>query len=86
MPAELSEQDLRHELEVWGLLRALDLDRRREGFFMILYYDLRHAKVGLTEIQEQQLMQQRRLQQHYNSLLHRKKRKEKGDGNENDNG
>lgn len=84
VPAELSEEDLRHELEVWGPVRALDLDRRREGLVTVLYYDLRHAKAGLTEIQEQHLMQQRRLQQHYNSLLHRKK--EKGDGDENDNG
>lgn len=84
VPAELSEEDLRKELEVWGPVRALDLDRRREGLVTVLYYDLRHAKTGLTEIQEQHLMQQRRLQQHYNSLLHRKK--EKGDEDEDGNG
>lgn len=77
VPVELSEEDLRQELEAWGPVRALDLERRREGLVTVLYYDLRHAKTGLTEIQEQHLMQQRRLQQHYNSLLQRKK--EKGD-------
>lgn len=37
---KLSKEVLRQELEVWGHVHALDMDRRREGIFMVLYYAL----------------------------------------------
>eukprot|EP01018_Ginkgo_biloba_P024442 Gb_20291 [translate_table: standard] len=86
VPNELSEADMKEELETWGPVRALQMEKRSQGFVTVHYYDLRHAKTALTEIQEQHLMQQRRLhEQYYNNLLLKNKHKQLGedaDGND----
>jgi hypothetical protein len=70
MPTELSKEDLRQELEVHGIW--IGDEKGLSRFFIIISCML---KQGLTEIQEQHLLQQQRLQQQYNSLFHRKKEK-----------
>ncbi|GLJ18311.1 hypothetical protein SUGI_0324030 [Cryptomeria japonica] len=69
LPSELSNADLRQQLERWGPVRALQTDKRQQGFVTVHYYDLRHAKTALSEIQEQHLTEQMRLRQHYTNQL-----------------
>eukprot|EP01018_Ginkgo_biloba_P034808 Gb_21853 [translate_table: standard] len=68
VPSEISDTVLRQELNFWGPIRALQVERRQQGLVTVHYYDLRHAQAALTDIQEQHLMQQRRLQNHYQLL------------------
>lgn len=63
IPMELPEPQLRKTLETWGNIRALAVDRRTEGLVFVQYYDLRHAKEALRDVQHQHLMQQQRMHQ-----------------------
>lgn len=53
---------LRDELSQWGPVRALGLERKPEGLVMVNYFDLRHAKEALHEIQQHHLKHQREMQ------------------------
>ncbi|OAE18552.1 hypothetical protein AXG93_1923s1080 [Marchantia polymorpha subsp. ruderalis] len=68
VPIDLPDMKLRHELEQWGLVRALGLERRQEGQVTVHYYDLRHAKEALRDVQQQHLLQQQRMQQKFQQL------------------
>jgi hypothetical protein len=54
---------LREELAQWGPVRALGLERKHEGLVTVDYFDLRHAKEALHEIQQQHLKHQREMQE-----------------------
>ncbi|KAL2650012.1 hypothetical protein R1flu_018140 [Riccia fluitans] len=72
VPVDLPDHQLRHELEQWGMVRALGLDRRQEGLVTVHYYDLRHAKEALRDIQQQHLLQQQRMQEKFQQM-HKKR-------------
>ncbi|KAL3701746.1 hypothetical protein R1sor_019768 [Riccia sorocarpa] len=68
VPLDLPEHQLRHELDQWGTVRALGLDRRQEGLVTVHYYDLRHAKEALRDVQQQHLLQQQRMQEKFQQM------------------
>ncbi|KAL6547464.1 hypothetical protein OROMI_023185 [Orobanche minor] len=69
VPTSVSESTVRRELEVFGDVRAVQMERRREGLVTVHFYDVREAQAALTSIQEQHMQQQHRLGRHYDALL-----------------
>lgn len=66
VPGDASESWVRRELEVFGDVRAVQMERaRRDGVVTVHFYDLRHAKRALRTIREQHMQRQCRLRDHY---------------------
>ncbi|KAH7315752.1 hypothetical protein KP509_21G063900 [Ceratopteris richardii] len=63
IPVEMNEAQLAMELSQWGEIRVLDLSRQNEGLVTVHYFDLRSARSALTDIQNQHLLHQQRVQQ-----------------------
>ncbi|KAM7464695.1 hypothetical protein LguiA_032816 [Lonicera macranthoides] len=61
VPTEVSESTIRRELEVFGDVRAVEMERVRKGIVSVHFYDVRHAESALMEIQEQHMQHQCRL-------------------------
>ncbi|KAK8495912.1 hypothetical protein V6N12_009275 [Hibiscus sabdariffa] len=59
VPCDVSEPRVREELEVYGEVRGLQMERVGEGIVTVHFYDLRHAERALKEIREQHMQQQR---------------------------
>ncbi|KAI3795943.1 hypothetical protein L1987_38604 [Smallanthus sonchifolius] len=68
VPTNVSESTVRRELEVFGDVRAVQMERLRDGIVTVHFYDLRQATEALNKIQEQHMQQQRRLRQHFHAL------------------
>ncbi|KAG8365996.1 hypothetical protein BUALT_Bualt17G0030100 [Buddleja alternifolia] len=69
VPASVSESTVRRELEVFGDVRAVQMERRREGLVTVHFYDVRDAQAALVAIQEQHMQQQFRLGRHYDAVM-----------------
>ncbi|EPS66654.1 hypothetical protein M569_08122, partial [Genlisea aurea] len=69
VPSAVSESTLRRELEVFGDVRAVEMERRREGLVTVHFYDVRDAQAALMAIQEQHMQQQFRLGRHYEAVM-----------------
>ncbi|XP_010250941.1 PREDICTED: protein terminal ear1 [Nelumbo nucifera] len=69
VPTDVNETTLRREVEVFGVVRAVQMERLQEGIVTVHFYDSRHAQAAMMEIREQHMQQQSRLRQYYNSLL-----------------
>ncbi|KAI3467626.1 hypothetical protein Pfo_024289 [Paulownia fortunei] len=69
VPTSVSESTVRRELEVFGDVRAVQMERRREGLVTVHFYDVRDAQAALAAIQEQHMQQQFRLGRHYDAVL-----------------
>ena len=69
VPTEVSESTVRRDLEVFGDLRAVEMERVGEGIVAVHFYDIRHAETALVEIQQQHMQQQLRLRQHFEAVL-----------------
>ncbi|KAL0421478.1 UNVERIFIED_CONTAM: protein terminal ear1 [Sesamum latifolium] len=69
VPTSVSESTVRRELEVFGDVRAVQMERRREGLVTVHFYDVRDAQAALVAIQEQHMQQQFRLGRHYDAVL-----------------
>ena len=66
VPSELvSESRLRRELEVFGDVRGVQMERLRDGIVTVHFYDIRHAEMALSAIRNQHMQQQTRLRNHY---------------------
>lgn len=65
VPGDVSEGILRRELEAFGEVRGLLMERVREGIVTVHFYDLRHAEEALRQIRDQHMQQQARLRNHY---------------------
>ncbi|EOY00718.1 hypothetical protein QUC31_014149 [Theobroma cacao] len=61
VPCDVSESKVRKELEVFGEVRGVQMERVREGIVTVHFYDLRHAEKALKEIREQHMQQQTRV-------------------------
>ncbi|KAL4348805.1 hypothetical protein GQ457_17G013820 [Hibiscus cannabinus] len=59
VPCDVSEPRVREELEVYGEVRGVQMERVGEGIVTVHFYDLRHAERALKEIREQHMQQQR---------------------------
>ncbi|KAL8535286.1 hypothetical protein ACS0TY_011056 [Phlomoides rotata] len=69
VPTTASESTVRRELEVFGDVRAVQMERRRDGLVTVHFYDVRDAQAALAAIQEQHMQQQFRLGRHYDAVL-----------------
>ncbi|GAY43953.1 hypothetical protein CUMW_078560 [Citrus unshiu] len=60
VPGDVSETIVRRDLEVFGEVRGVQMERLMEGIVTVHFYDLRHAEMAFKEIREQhmQLQQQ----------------------------
>nr|GME11488.1 protein terminal ear1 homolog [Ipomoea batatas] len=67
VPSDVSESLVRRELEVFGDVRAVQMERVRDGIVTVHFYDLRHAQAAAAEIQDQHMQQQFRLRRHFES-------------------
>ncbi|XP_065873420.1 protein terminal ear1-like [Euphorbia lathyris] len=61
VPSDVSESIIRRELEVFGEVRGVGMERISDGIVTVYFYDLRHAEMALKEIREQHMHQQNRL-------------------------
>ncbi|KAJ6769251.1 RNA BINDING PROTEIN [Salix koriyanagi] len=61
VPSEVSESLIRRELEVFGEVRGIQMERVGYGTVTVHFYDLRHAERALREIREQHMLHQARL-------------------------
>ncbi|XWS63756.1 hypothetical protein CRYUN_Cryun06bG0129200 [Craigia yunnanensis] len=57
VPCDVSECKVRKELEVFGEVRGVQMERVREGIVTVHFYDLRHAEKALKEMREQHMQQ-----------------------------
>ncbi|CAA3031657.1 terminal ear1-like [Olea europaea subsp. europaea] len=69
VPTDVSESTVRRELEVFGDVRAVQMERLREGVLTVHFYDVRDSQAALMAIQEQHMQHQCRLGRHYEALL-----------------
>ncbi|KAM7269681.1 hypothetical protein ACFE04_025178 [Oxalis oulophora] len=53
VPYDVSESMIRHELEVFGEVRGVQMERVYDGIVTVHFYDLRHAECAHSEIREQ---------------------------------
>jgi hypothetical protein len=65
VPCDVSEMAIRRELEVFGQVRWVQMERACDGIVTVHFYDLRHAEKALTEIREQYMQHQAHLRSHY---------------------
>ncbi|KAL4361750.1 hypothetical protein GQ457_04G009780 [Hibiscus cannabinus] len=65
VPCDVTETMVREELQVFGEVRGVQMERVREGFVTVHFYDLRHAEKALKEIRGQHMQQQTRLRDQY---------------------
>ncbi|KAJ9708733.1 hypothetical protein PVL29_000647 [Vitis rotundifolia] len=72
VPTDVSEATVRRELEAFGEVRSVQMERVCDGIVAVSFYDLRHAQACLMEVRKQHMQQQSRLKKHYDSLLTRK--------------
>ncbi|KAL9257544.1 terminal ear1-like protein, partial [Drosera capensis] len=69
VPTDLSESAVRRDLEIFGDVRAVEMERVREGIVTVHFYDLRAAHAALVEIRDQHMQHQHRLREHYTALM-----------------
>ncbi|XP_017635457.1 protein terminal ear1 homolog isoform X2 [Gossypium arboreum] len=60
VPCDVSECKVREELEVFGEIRGVQMERVGEGIVTVHFYDVRHAERALNEIREQHMQQEAR--------------------------
>ncbi|GMI75067.1 terminal EAR1-like 1 [Hibiscus trionum] len=65
VPCDVSETMVREELQVFGEVRGVQMERVREGFVTVHFYDLRHAEKALKEIRGQHMQHQTRVRDQY---------------------
>ncbi|CAI0425862.1 unnamed protein product [Linum tenue] len=54
----VSETLIRRELEVFGDVRGVQMERIRDGFATVHFYDIRHAEAALTAIRDHRMQYQ----------------------------
>ncbi|KAK3026068.1 hypothetical protein RJ639_042560 [Escallonia herrerae] len=70
VPGDVSESTIRRELEVFGDVRAVGMERaRRDGVVTVHFYDVRHAEAALAEVRRQHVQQQCRMRRHFDAVL-----------------
>lgn len=67
VPCDVSETMVRRELEVFGEIRGVQMERVKEGIVIVHFYDIRHAERALREIRDQHMHHQCRLRNYFNN-------------------
>ncbi|KAK9751122.1 hypothetical protein RND81_02G243700 [Saponaria officinalis] len=70
VPVDVSESCVRRDLEVFGDVRAVQMERVREGIVTVHFYDLRSAHAALAAVRDQHMQHQHRLRLHFTSFAH----------------
>ncbi|PON42316.1 Splicing factor-like protein [Parasponia andersonii] len=65
VPCEVSESFVRRELEAFGEVRGVQMERLCDGIVTVHFYDLRHAESALREIRDQHMQHQTRLRNYH---------------------
>ncbi|XP_062110510.1 protein terminal ear1 homolog [Humulus lupulus] len=65
VPSEMNESMVRRELEAFGEVRGVQMERLYDGIVTVHFYDLRHAENALREIRDQHMQQQTRLRDYH---------------------
>ncbi|XP_050374125.1 protein terminal ear1 [Argentina anserina] len=60
VPCDVSEVTIRRELEAFGKVRWVQMERACDGIVTVHFYDLRHAEKALAEIRERHMQHQSR--------------------------
>ncbi|XP_020539261.1 protein terminal ear1 isoform X2 [Jatropha curcas] len=68
VPTDVSESMIRRELEVFGEVRGVQMERICDGIVTVHFYDLRHAEQALKEVREQHMHQQTRIRNLFATL------------------
>lgn len=69
VPPDVSEPLVRRELEIFGDVRAVQMERISEGILTVHFYDLRVAHAVLNAVRDQHMQHQYRLHIYYNSFF-----------------
>lgn len=77
---DMDDVQLKTEMEQWGPVRAIGSERRNEGLVTVHYYDLRHAKDALRDIQQQHLNKQQRMQYQFQQSQKHQQQQQRGGG------
>lgn len=67
VPCDVSETMVRRELEGFGDVRGVQMERVSDGIVIVHFYDIRHAERALREIREQHMHHQCRLRNYFNN-------------------
>ncbi|PON74670.1 Splicing factor-like protein [Trema orientale] len=65
VPSEVSESLVRRELEAFGEVRGVQMERLCDGIVTVHFYDLRHAESALREIRDQHMQHQTRIRNYH---------------------
>ncbi|XP_058194210.1 protein terminal ear1-like [Rhododendron vialii] len=82
VPTDVSESDVRRDLEIFGDVRAVQMERVRDGIVTVHFYDVRSSQRSAAEIRGQHMRQQGRLRVYYDAVLARNSSGEFGGGGE----
>ncbi|KAJ0428077.1 putative RNA recognition motif domain, mei2-like RNA recognition, RNA-binding domain superfamily [Helianthus annuus] len=70
VPSHVTELIVRRDLEVFGDVRAVQMERVREGLVTVHFYNIRQSTNALHVIQLQHMQQQYRLRKHFDALVY----------------
>lgn len=65
VPTDVSEAEVRMEMEGFGEVGCVEMERVWDGIVVVHFYDLRHAEEAVMEIQDQYMQQQSRARRFY---------------------
>ncbi|PON47247.1 Splicing factor-like protein [Parasponia andersonii] len=65
VPSEVSESLVRTELEAFGEVRGVQMERICDGIVTVHFYDLRHAESAVREIRDQHMQHQTMLRNYH---------------------
>ncbi|XP_076905745.1 protein terminal ear1 homolog [Bidens hawaiensis] len=68
VPFDITESTIQQNLEVFGDLRAVQMENITHGLVTVHFYNLHHAMDACNEIQKQHMQQQYRLRKHFDAL------------------
>ncbi|KAI8526965.1 hypothetical protein RHMOL_Rhmol12G0039700 [Rhododendron molle] len=71
VPTDVSDSDVRRDLEIFGDVRAVQMERLRDGIVTVHFYDVRSAQRAAAEVRGQHVRQQGRLRVYYDAVLAR---------------
>ncbi|KAJ8758839.1 hypothetical protein K2173_002618 [Erythroxylum novogranatense] len=69
VPRDVSETAIRRELEVFGEVRGVQMEKVCDGAVTVHFYDLRHAERALKEIREQHMQEQSRVRNGFSAWV-----------------
>ncbi|KAL9226377.1 hypothetical protein vseg_002199 [Gypsophila vaccaria] len=69
VPHDTSESTIRRDLEHFGDVRSVQMDRVRDGIVTVHFYDVRSSHAALVAVRDQHMQHQHRLRLHFTSIF-----------------